>query len=235
MQDMGVISEHREYEYSVNPSFLTKFLKVMLFISIGTTVLLLISNFMQFELVSSGIITKSSADANDTRQHFLSILRLAIFIVTSITFLMWIYRANKNAQGFSSKTLEFTPGWAVGYFFIPVVSLYLPYRAMREIWRVSSAPDHWRTQPGSALLQWWWAVWLASNFSGFAAARFSMHIKSLADIQHATIASILSNCINILAYILALSVVVAISTKQRKLVDEGSGNSFDADGLATNN
>ena len=69
MQDMGVISEHREYEYSVNPSFLTKFLKAMLFISIGMTVLLLISNFMQFELVSSGTITKSSADANDTPDH----------------------------------------------------------------------------------------------------------------------------------------------------------------------
>ena len=40
----------------------------------------------------------------------------------------------------------------------------MPFLVMREIWRASASPDDWRQQPGSALLGWWWVLWLVFNW-----------------------------------------------------------------------
>jgi len=44
----------------------------------------------------------------------------AIGLAALIVFLMWIHRANRNVHLLSGETLAITPGWALGWFFIPV-------------------------------------------------------------------------------------------------------------------
>ena len=40
---------------------------------------------------------------------------------------------------------------------------------MREIWRASSRPADWEDRQASALLGWWWGLWLLALWGGFLA------------------------------------------------------------------
>jgi heme/copper-type cytochrome/quinol oxidase subunit 2 len=63
----------------------------------------------------------------------LAVIQIVIFIATVVVFLMWLYRAHENltAFGVPKHQLEYSSGWAVGSFFVPIVSLIIPYRAVR--------------------------------------------------------------------------------------------------------
>lgn len=41
---------------------------------------------------------------------------------------MWIYRAAWNGRVFAgARQLDFTPGWSVGWYFLPIANLWKPY------------------------------------------------------------------------------------------------------------
>jgi hypothetical protein len=129
----------------VDPASLTKFVKTMLWVSLVISIVSLISDFMQINLLSSGNITQAAAESNDSRQQIIGILYLVAFIVTGILFLKWIYCMNSNCHGFGAQGMEFTPGWSIGCNFIPFINLYKPYRAMKEIWQISTCFPRWDT------------------------------------------------------------------------------------------
>jgi hypothetical protein len=100
----------------------------------------------------------------------LLLIQFATFMVTAVLFLFWLYRAYENlpALGTPRSRLEYSSAWAVGSFFVPFVSLVVPYRAVRELWR-KSAPQvdvtgfqSYETSP-PAFFGWWWFFWIAGN------------------------------------------------------------------------
>lgn len=85
---------------------------------------------------------------------------IAIGLATAILVLNWIQRANHNARHLGAADMKYTPGWAVGWYFVPVAWFWKPYQAMKETWRASANPADWRREPVSPLLHWWWALWI---------------------------------------------------------------------------
>ncbi len=102
---------------------------------------------------------------SDIVTGIIGLIQVVLGIITVITFLRWIYRTNKNLRALTGEPMTFTPGWAVGWFFIPFANLYKPYQVMKEIWQVSHKQAVMTTIVG-----WWWAIWLISNFIGFKLA-----------------------------------------------------------------
>ena len=70
------------------------------------------------------------------------LLQLPVVLTTGIVFLMWIHRANRNARGLGAEGMTFTPGWSVGWYFIPIANLWKPFQAMKEIWQASADRLH---------------------------------------------------------------------------------------------
>lgn len=93
-------------------------------------------------------------------------LNLALVIMVA----MWIYRAAHNAR-LVRPSMQNSPGWAVGWYFIPIANLWKPYQAMSEIWRISCHPDSWKSVSTPAVMGWWWAGWLLSNMISNGANR----------------------------------------------------------------
>ena len=85
---------------------------------------------------------------------------IAITLTTGILVLTWIHRANHNARQLGADDMTFTPGWAVGWYFVPIAWFWKPYQAMKEIWRASANPSDWVGRPVSPLLHWWWILWI---------------------------------------------------------------------------
>lgn len=87
-----------------------------------------------------------------------------VLIASAVMFCLWTFRVAKNAAAMGGR-LSITPGWAVGYYFIPIVNWWMPYSAMAQTWDASDPdPRSDPYQPRShALLLAWWLSWLASS------------------------------------------------------------------------
>lgn len=84
-------------------------------------------------------------------------------IATMVLVALWIYRAHANLRQADLAGLEFTPGWAVGWYFIPFACLFKPFQAMRELWNVSLLQSDGFGQEADARLKTWWGAWIVGN------------------------------------------------------------------------
>jgi len=105
-------------------------------------------------------------------QGVLGLLSAGVYIATAVIFLMWLYRACSNLPAFGAQKrfIGYSPGWAVGYFFFPIANLFMPYRAIKELWQKSQPPSEEALFSTSLspprVFPVWWGFWLACNFAG---------------------------------------------------------------------
>ena len=97
---------------------------------------------------------------------FVALGNLGFQFIAGVLSLVWIYRVSRNAQRRAGYALPISPGWAVGWYFVPIGALWKPFEAIEQTWKASVAPLAWRSVPTPALLRWWWGVWLAGGAAG---------------------------------------------------------------------
>ncbi len=89
-----------------------------------------------------------------------------VFILTAIVFCVWVVRAAKNARALGAQGMTVSPGWCAGWFFVPIASLFMPFKGVCEIYKASEPavppanPEGWKGVPVPALLGAWWAFWI---------------------------------------------------------------------------
>lgn len=137
------------------------------------------SSLLQAELLSrikaDAPYTQAEADANDLREMAVGLLAAGLAIISGIAFLKYLGRLNHNAQAMGATDLSATPGWTIGYFFVPIMNLYRPYQILQEIWKASvPEPGEWKEREGWTLLGWWWGVRLLDVVANQAVFRLSM-------------------------------------------------------------
>lgn len=99
------------------------------------------------------------------------IAQMAVPPTLTLTFSLWLYRAHRNLSAFGARGLRFTPGWAVGWLFVPIFWFFRPAQVMDEIWRASDpqwgrdADNSWRQRPGSLLVPMWWGLMILRGLS----------------------------------------------------------------------
>jgi hypothetical protein len=97
---------------------------------------------------------------------------IGIFVACIIGYLLFVYRAMKNLHVSNARGLTTSPGWAVGWSFIPFANLAMIYSVMKQIWRASADPERGR-RDAPQLLGWWWGLWIAGNISGNISERLT--------------------------------------------------------------
>lgn len=145
-----------------------------------------------------------------------ALISIVVYIATAVVFLMWLYRAYENLPSFGvpRREIKYSSGWAVGSFFIPFVSLVVPYRAVKELWK-KSVPNASRmfgdlSVPGYFPL--WWAVWLISSIANQAHLRLEFREAITAETSYTL--GIVIGLIDVLSAVLALMVVREIEKQQ---------------------
>jgi hypothetical protein len=201
-----------------DPTTLTRWLKILLWAGIALTAISFASGLMELKLLNDLAAGKTLApgvaDSNDLRQRVIGGVRFVEIITTIVIFAMWIYRANYNARQLGAAGMEFTPGWSVGWYFIPFANLWKPYQAMREIWKASASPARWNDQPRGEILPWWWAFFLFSNILNQAAFRLALRAETLPQITAASTTSVVADAVDIVSSSIALVLVGQIYRMQ---------------------
>jgi hypothetical protein len=138
-------------------------------------------------------------------------LTFVAFLTTAVLVTMWIYRAHANLQAADMPELQYTPGWAVGWYFVPIANLYRPLQAMRELWtQTLGRNDSFSREPDSRLTIWW-AAWIVGNILSNASTR-------LASIDGSAVASLLdvvASGISMVAGWSLLRIIETVNAAQR--------------------
>ena len=192
---------------------------VVKFFSAATTV---------FDLLTEPLVIAAGERAEEqvTLQDLLLLLgwlgAFVLYIALAVAFLVWLYRVSRNvpALGNPKSGVEYSPGWALGSFFIPFVNLVVPYKAVREVWvksdpAVRTGDDFMFAQPSSApLVLGWWIMWLASNVLSNIFWQLQGDAETPGAQGFMAGLKLLSDLVSVVAAVLAVMVVRGIDRRQ---------------------
>jgi hypothetical protein len=100
----------------------------------------------------SGPMASVAPESEGLLQFVSGLLGLSM-LAAFVAFLVWKYRAYGNLLGRCS-ILRSTPQGAVGWYFCPIMSLWKPYEAMKDIW--CGSPHDCAAEV--SILRGWWAA-----------------------------------------------------------------------------
>lgn len=187
----------------------------------GVFALRIPSSLMQLDLLGEmgrGVqVAHDVATANDARQTLIGDVALLALLATVVVCLFWMYRAYANLKMMGSKETAITPGWAVGYWFVPLVNLYRPYKTMQELWsRSATANAAGAVAAAPSLIGLWWLCYVGAGVVGRAAGVMASDAIQVSDLQQSTVFLIVSDALLVLAGITFIMLVRQIDAAQQK-------------------
>lgn len=203
--------------------------KILIWIVLAIEILMLISDFFEYQLLSNASaglsISPESATANDLRQQILAILYLIAYITSAVTFINWFRRAYYNLHT-QIYNLRFDEGWAAGAWFVPFLNLFRPYQIMKELYQETEhllveRVENYQTHNHTALLGGWWTLWIIVSFIGQFVFRYSVGADTIEELMVVSVASIISSVASIPLAFVAVEVIGRYTKMEALLYNEG--------------
>lgn len=201
-------------------STLTTVVTGALVVYLGVSCVALWSDWLELDLlyrvVHGSVVSQREAEVSDARQGLIGGIQFLLLVATAVAFLRWTYLSNGNARALGATDMEFTPGWSVGWYFVPFATLWKPYQAMKEMFQASHPDFHddWRHAPSPGVLRVWWGFWLVSNGLGQVVLRTSLRAESIE--QHLSSSRLIfaADALDVPLTLLAITVVTRLSRAQ---------------------
>lgn len=140
-----------------------------------------------------------------------------LFLVSGFLFLKWVYRVVANARTLNP-AMRFTPGWAVGWYFVPLACWFKPFEYFKAAWEVSHNPASPAQVYTPSVLRWWWGLWIASSIAGNISFRLSMMDSSAGMQQASDVFEMLSDGLSIPLTLILVGIVRRLSDRQHDYV-----------------
>ena len=141
---------------------------------------------------------------------------MLLLIATYVVFSLWIYRAAANIVAAQTVGFDYSPGWAVGWLFVPIANLFKPYGAMRQIYNASHGRDANSIDEGNWLLRAWWAAWLVMSIAGNISFRLSLRADTPEEVRTALEIDAASTATGLVLYPLAYLLVKRITAAHKE-------------------
>lgn len=102
------------------------------------------------------VLSQGKVDGVTTLAFVAAMAYLVTFVVTGVLWMIWQYRLAMQAP----VRLRRSPGWHVGAWFVPIMSLWRPRANIGNLWEAYHRPGETeRATPWSFSL--WWLCWLS--------------------------------------------------------------------------
>lgn len=145
------------------------------------------------------------------------------YLATFVIFCFWVYRAYHNLVPLGARNLRFTPGWAVGNFFIPLVCLVRVPQVMRDLWIESQPLPASPTLPlrrRAPLVNLWWAAFLLTTVATKCVVEAHSRSMGRDDWMALNAELIVLLVLKIVACALFLTMVSGVDRRQREQWDD---------------
>lgn len=155
----------------------------------------------------------------DTLNLPVSIVFLVVIVVAYIINGRWIYRASSNAAIRVPSAERISPGWAVGWYAVPIANLWKPYTAMKQIWAASVGGGKLES-PTPPWFTIWWLSWIALGiFDGVVSNIGNSSFATPEDYMNSNFYTAISGFLWIVPSILFLRLVNEITAAQHNDAD----------------
>jgi hypothetical protein len=202
-------------------------------VSIGLVVLSLVfgliaivSDAMEINLINQVIsgefVSDAALDANDQRQVTVYWLSLGTYFLAIAAFMFFIHRVASNlpeVNHLDRWSQKFSPGWSVGWFFIPFANFVQAPRVVAELWK-GSHPSYglrnqrsWTECPVTKVIWLWWALVVISGIMNWS-LRSIDDDSTLEDYVSAIEAVIVAEVLFLLAGIAVIWLIKTIAANQ---------------------
>ena len=172
----------------------------------------LLARIANLEFVSEEEVTRSDAGV-----AAVAVVQLLTLVVTGIVWLVWQHRGQANLIAARVTGLRFTPGWAVGWWFVPFANLVKPFQTMRELWKASGGEEDWGHSRTWSLIGWWWAAWLTAGVLGRIGGAVIGGATTLETVRSGSRVLLLTQLVVLAAAILAIMLIRSVVDRQRRL------------------
>ena len=147
-------------------------------------------------------------------------------LIASVVFVsMWTYRAMKNLHIVRAAAATMSPGWAVGWYFIPIANLWKPFEGMQQIWRESHRLAG-RPENIAAYVGWWWATWVISNILANIALRLTGFVEPLPTYDAGLMGSAVASALSVVCGLLLLRTTKQVTMVQAEMRTGGLADTF---------
>ena len=153
---------------------------------------------------------------SDNIMMVLEILTAIVSVGAIVLYFIWIHRATKNLRALTGYPMTQTPGWAVGWYFVPIAFLFKPYRGMSDIWGAVGVSG------GNGIRIVWWLTLLASSFVSGMLQPDNLDV-TVAEAQAFTIPDMVGAAGVIALAMLTLAVVSRVGAAYARNVTEWRG------------
>lgn len=163
----------------MNNHLITRSVKLCLYGLITVCVINIFSNFMQINLINDYFVKDLYsedvfgvlADKNDSRVAMVNGLYFILLIASFFLIGRWFFVSTKINHLLGVEGLNISPGWSVGWYFIPFANLVMPYRSLKETFKASFNSEEWQNNKVPYDLPIWWATFVIGNFLSNASLR----------------------------------------------------------------
>lgn len=176
---------------------------------VGLTAVLLFHTLWELSLGHGLVPSSYDFDPDGTGGQYLTwaIAAATLFILALNG--TWLYRATANAQARAGASDAISPRMAVGWYVVPIANLWMPYRAMRQIWQATVGLSDGDASP--RLLRIWWSAWLVSILSSEVGRRLGQNGDTYEDYVNSLWPYVISEPSDIVAGILFATIIRRIT------------------------
>jgi hypothetical protein len=156
----------------------------------------------------------AAAHASDGLVALAALLFVLTLVLAYIIAGAWTYNAACNARALGARGFQNSPGWAVGWYAVPVMALFKPFQAMEEIYQASAAPASWQGLKTPLLLRFWWGAWLLAGITGYIVAIIARTTTEIPGLIGATQFELVDIAVDLVASALFVTIVWRIFRAQ---------------------
>ena len=146
---------------------------------------------------------------------------VAVFALGMIPYGMWLYRAYYNLEIVKARGLVTTPGWAVGYHFIPFANLYFIPAALNNTIRGSKhfliGSDPKKSIESTSVIPWggfWIGFRIFAGVTSYMGLASMLNSVNMYNLSNAVFWEYISITANMLTGIILFYIVLSITKQQ---------------------
>lgn len=211
--------------YRYRPWRLLTMTAVMLFMLVGLCRVMTAVSFYAHEGTFDFLLEATNVPVNVKSQIRLFggvtwVAEMVLLIPAWVLFSIWAGRKSANAAALRAGGMTHGPVLTVLWFYIPLLNIFMPYYALREIWLASNPHaevldrEDWKRRHEVAhLVGWWWALWLLTAVSPF--------LPFLQDLNEwvfwwfsSTAAHIVGEIVGVLAVLITIRLLLRMDVRQ---------------------
>jgi len=169
-----------------------------------------------------GNVADIQSTTNDLFQAISALFSFCMFGVAAFYFLKWTVRANKAVRSMGAKGLTHSPGWAVGWYFVPIATLLLPFQAMSDLYKASVNPQNLNSIELPSIFRLWWALWVVSCVSGQIIFRYNAQHDDIQSIIEIIPFSVLADFMEVPLALTVIKIVQMVYNAQQQSLHGGN-------------